>query len=54
MLRCKEKSLIPDTSANKKLNTAVDEAVDANKEPDIIADKELNAAAKEAIDANKR
>ena len=42
-----------DTAADKKLNAAADEAVDADKGRDTAADKELNAAADEAVDADK-
>ena len=53
MLRCKRESLIPDTAADKKLNAAADEAVDADKGRDTAADKKFNAAADEAVDVDK-
>ena len=53
MLQCKQKSLIIDTTANKKLSTVVDKDVNNNKRGDTATDKKLNAAADKAIDADK-
>ena len=39
MLRCKRESLISDIIADKKLNTIVDKAVNADKRQDIVVDK---------------
>ena len=46
MLQYKQKSLILDITANKKLNVTADEAVNA--------DKKLNSEANKAVDAKKR
>ena len=43
ILQYKQKSLILDTSANKKLNFIADKAVDANKKQDTATDKALDA-----------
>ena len=54
MLQYKQKSLILDITANKKLNVIADEAVNADKRRDTVADKKLNSEANKAVDAKKR
>ena len=49
MLKYKRKSLISDTTAEKKLNTIVNKAVDADKRQDTIARKKSNTAAELSI-----
>ena len=53
MLWYKWESLIPDTTANKKLNAAANKVVNVDKKRDTAANKELNAAADKAINADK-
>ena len=54
ILQCKQKSLIPDTTADKKLNTVVDKTVNTDKKQDIVANKKLNSAANKDINADKK
>ena len=52
MLQYKQKSLIPDIVADKKLNAAANKAVDADKRRYIAIDKKLNTIADKGIDAD--
>ena len=54
ILQCKQESLIPNTTADKKLNTVVDKTVNTDKERDIVANKNLNTVADKGINANKK
>ena len=54
MLQCKQKSLISDIVADKKLNAVADKAVNVDKKRNTKADKELNATVDKTFNADKR
>ena len=46
--------MIPNTAADKKLNTIANKTVNVNKEHDTAANKNLNTAADKIVNANKK
>ena len=54
MLRCKQKCLISDNAADKKLNAAAFEAINTDKEWNTAADQKLNTVADKTKNADKK
>ena len=53
-MKYKEKNLIPNTTANKKLNTVVDITVNIDKKQNITANQKFNSIADQNINADIR